>query len=59
MISGTPSPTLYPGRSVCSATRPCQECGDHTTPRTHHEVWKKFMHPLKVEDAYDHQVDGS
>ncbi len=59
MIPGTPSPTLYPGRSVCSATRPCQECGNHTTSRTQHEVWEKFINPFKLDDKYDFQVDGS
>ena len=50
---------MYPGRSVRSATRPCQECGDHETPRTTGEMYEKFIKPLKLEDKYDFWVNGS
>ena len=52
MISGTPSPTLYPGRGVCSATRSFQDCGHWDTPRTQGELFDKFMKPFQLEDYH-------
>ena len=46
-------------RSVCSATRPCQECGDHTTDRRRGLVFEKFMEPLDLHKNFDLSVSGS
>ena len=46
-------------RSVCSATHPCQECGNHTTELDQSEVFTKFMKPLKLDETFDLKVSGS
>ena len=46
-------------RSVCSATHPCQECGNHTRAGDPTEVSAKFMMPLKLHETYELAVSGS
>ena len=46
-------------RSVCSATRPCQECGNHTTELDQSEVFTQLMKPLKLDKTFDLQVSGN
>jgi hypothetical protein len=58
VISGTPLPTLYPGRGVCSAARSCQDVGQWRTPRTQGAVFDKFARPYEL-DAYGVRVNCS
>jgi hypothetical protein len=39
-------------RSVCSATRLCQECGNHTTMRCAELAGRQFMVPLRLDEEF-------
>ncbi len=46
-------------RSVCSATHPCQECGNHTTKLDQSVVFTQFMKPLKLDETFELKVGGN